>query len=239
MSDTDLATLLERGLAQQCAGQHKAAIQIFRQVLKRGGAAASVLCRLGDSYERLGDFERADAAYVEAIEREPDRSEAYLRAADLARRASAMAERAGQNPVALELRHGAFRYLVVLGVRLVARGAWADAEAAFRNAGALMPEDSAVSVDLGRAIAEQGRLDEGEALIRRGIALGPDQALPHVHLGRVLTRQGRTAAAAAAFQRALALDPGLAAATAGLAALGGTADGGDPAGQDDALPEPE
>ncbi len=220
MSDSDVPALLERGLAQQRAGQHKAAIQIFHLVLRRGGPAAAVLCRLGDSYEQLGDFEHADAAYVEAIERDPDGREAYLRGADLAQRASAMAERAGQIPVARELRQGAFRYLVTLGVRLVALGAWRDAEAAFRGARGLVPEDWAVHVDLGRAIAEQGRLDEGEALIRQGIALAPDQALPHVHLGQVLNRQGHADAAEAAFRQALALDPNLAAAAAGLDALG-------------------
>lgn len=97
----------------------------------------------------------------------------------------------------------------------------------------LVPGDWAVHVDLGRAIAEQGRLDEGEALIRQGIALGPDQALPHVHLGQVLNRRGHAGAAEAAFRQALALDPNLAAAAAGLDALGKGSGDTDPSGRTD------
>jgi tetratricopeptide (TPR) repeat protein len=220
VSDKDLGALLERGLAQQRAGQHKAAIQIFRQVLKRGGTAAPVLCRIGQSYEHLKAFAEADAAYLAAIERAPDHAEAYLRGADLARRASLLADQVGQEAAAHELRDGACRYLTALGTRLMARGAWADAERAFAHARALAPEDWAVHVDLGRAIAAQGRVREGEALIRRGVALGPDHAAAHLHLGELLQRQGEGAAAADAFRRALALDPGLAAAASGLAALG-------------------
>lgn len=220
MSDKDLGTLLERGLAQQRIGQHKAAIQIFRQVLKRGGPAAPVLCRIGESYEHLKAFAEADAAYRAAIEREPHHTEAYLRGADLARRASLLADKVGQGDAARELRDGAYRYLTALGNRHMARRAWADAESAFARARGLAPEDWAVHVDLGRAIAAQGRIHEGEALVRRGVALGPDQAVAHLHLGELLERRGLAAAAADAFRRALALDPGLTAAKAALDAMG-------------------
>jgi Tfp pilus assembly protein PilF len=72
--DAELARLFEQGLAQQRAGQHRAAIQIFHVVLKRGGASAAVHCHIAECYEQLRDPQRADSAYRAAIEIEPDAS---------------------------------------------------------------------------------------------------------------------------------------------------------------------
>lgn len=213
MSDGDLARLLERGIAQQRAGQHRAAIQILRQVLRRGGPSAALLLRLGKSYRQIGDAQRADEAYVEAIRVDPDCTEAYLRAAELARRAGALAAEAGQAGPARELRRGAFQYLVSLGYRLVQRAAWREAETAFRAALPLEPQDWAAHVDLGRCLYEQGRDEAAEAAIRAGLALAPaqarapDQALAHRQLALVLRRRGDDAEADAAERRAVALDP--------------------------------
>jgi Flp pilus assembly protein TadD len=219
MTAAELATLAARGLAQQRAGQIKAAIQIYRLVVKRGGGDGALLCRLGECYELLRDFAQADDAYCAAIERDPDQFQAYRRAADMALRGRAVALGVGQPAVAEELRHGAFRHVTSLGVRLVAHARWGEAEAAFRQALALDPADWATHVDLGRCRSEQGDLSGGEREIREGLRLAPDRALGHLHLGIVLRRLGRRAEAEAALRQALALDPNLASATAELARL--------------------
>jgi len=207
LNDDTVAALFERGIARQRAGQHAAAIELFQQALQRGGASAAVYCRLGESYERLRDLQRADDAYVAAIEREPEASEAYLRASDLARRSSELAARVGQAAAARELRHGACQYLSALGVKLVGRRAWMEAESVFRRARALQPGDWAVHVDLGQCLGQLMRHRAAEESIRQGIRLAPGKALAHYHLGLVLLRQGRASEAEAALRQAATLDP--------------------------------
>ena len=118
--------------------------------------------------------------------------------------------------VATQFRQGAYRYLCALGVRLVERRAWAEAEPIFREALALVPLDWAGQVDHGRCLYELGRLEESEAAIRRGLTLAHRKPLAHFHLGEVLRRRGALADAEAQFRQALALDPGLAAAQSQL-----------------------
>jgi tetratricopeptide (TPR) repeat protein len=219
-NDDDLGALARRGIAQQRAGQHKAAIQIYRVVLRRGGGDAALLCRLGECHEALGDFAAADDAYCDAIERDPDQAHAYLRAADMALRAREVALRVGQTGPAEEFRRSAFRHFTALGVRLVARARWLEAEQAFGRALALQPADGGSYVDLGRCRYEQGDLAGGEAAIREGLRLGPDRALAHFQLGVVLVRQDRRGEAEAALRQAVALDPVLAPAADELVRLG-------------------
>jgi Flp pilus assembly protein TadD len=215
----ELATLRASGLAQQRAGQYKAAIQIFEIVLRRGGGDAELLCRIGACYERSGDAARADDAYCRAIERDPDFAPAYHRAADLALRGRAEATRIGLGETAQALRQGAFRHLAVLGGRLLGRGAWREAETEIRRALDLSPDDWTARVNLGRALYEQGRAAEAEAELRRGLSLAPGQAPAHLALGLFLSRAGRSGEAEAALRQALALDPGVALASAELARL--------------------
>ena len=219
--DSDLRELYEKGLSQQRAGQAKAALQIYNVVLKRGGGDGALLMRCGECYEALGDFARADEAYGHAIARDPGLDAARRRAAALALRARDLALKVGETAAAEELRHGAVRYLAGLGERLVARGAFAEAEAAFREAARIAPEEGGVRVDLGRCLYEQGRFAAAENAIREGLRLAPETALGHFHLGVLLARQDRRAEAESALRRALELDPSLMPAQAELARLTG------------------
>ena len=73
MSDAaELARLFEQGLAQQRAGQHRAAIQIFHVVRRRGGASARLQCRLGESYEQIGDIAQGLLALLKLQQGNPD-----------------------------------------------------------------------------------------------------------------------------------------------------------------------
>lgn len=215
--DAELARLFEQGLAQHRAGQHRAAIQIFHVVLKRGGASAAVHCHIAECYEQLRDPQRADSAYRAAIEIEPDASEAYVKAAGLAQRASAFAARVGQAETARDLREGAFSYLNLLAGRLMIRGAWHDAENVSRRALTLAPANWAAHVDLGQCLYQTLRHRAAEAAIREGIRLAPTESMAHYHLGATLLRQGRASEAEAALRQALVLSPSLAPAKSALA----------------------
>jgi protein O-GlcNAc transferase len=218
MPPSDLAGLLERGIAQAWAGQHKAAIQIFRMVVKRGGGDAAVQFRLGQSFEAIGDLGRADEAYRAAIGRDPDLYPAYRRAADLALRGRALASRVGQGATAEQLRLGAYHYVALLGSRLMQRGAWEEAGAAFLEARALEPGDWTVHVRLGQCLYERRRFRAAEESIREAIRLAPGEVTAHYHLGVALLRSGRPVEAKAAWRHALTLDPSFAPAQAALAA---------------------
>jgi tetratricopeptide (TPR) repeat protein len=228
--EAELAALLVRGRAQQKSGRHRDAVRTFGKALLLDRNNAALLCDLGDCLARVGDALRADEAYAEAIRVAPDWFPAYRKAADLARRVSGEAARAGQSGAAEELRRGAFGYLCALGVRLVERRDWREAEAAFRDASVLVPQDGAARADLGRCLCELGRLAEGEAAIRAGLALSPGLAMAHVHLGEALRRQNRLDEAEAAQRRAIALDSRLAVAHARLADLRAAADQADAPG---------
>src|ERR1019366_1071544 len=95
---------------------------------------------------------RANDALVAAITLDPDHDEAYLRASNLALRTGDWAARQGQAGPAADLRRGAYEFLASLAVRRMQRGAWRDAEAAFRVVLPIAPEDWAVHVDLGRCL---------------------------------------------------------------------------------------
>ena len=217
MSDPEIAALVERGVAQQRAGQHKLALQFFQQALQRGGASVALWCRIGECWEQLKDFQRADGAYVAAIELDPTASEPYLKASELARRTSLLAARVGQAATARELSHAAYQYLYSLGARQVHRGEWHEAEAAFLKARAIEPANWSVHVDLGQCLYRTARHRAAEESIREGLRLAPRQAMAHYHLGIVLLRQGRPSEAEEPLRAAVTLDPALAQARTALA----------------------
>ena len=134
----------------------------------------------------------------------------------MALRARQVALRVGKADAAEELRQGAFGYLYALGVRLLERAAWAEAEAALRRASAVDPGNWAAHVDLGQCLYQTLRFRAAEEAIREGIRLAPGEAKAHYHLGMALFRNGRAGEAEAAFRRAVELDPAFAPAGSAL-----------------------
>jgi Flp pilus assembly protein TadD len=219
MAEADFPALVAHGLAQQRARNFKAALATYERARATGGGDAELLLHIGECLEALGDFAGADNAYCDAIARNPDLVAAYRRAIAMAERGRALALQVGQLGAAESLRQGAARHHAALGVRLVAKGGFRDAEAEFRAAATLAPEDWGAKVDLGRCLYEQGRLDAAEKSIRDGLGLAPQEPMAHLHLGLLFLRGGRKDEAKAALEQALALDPRLAAARAALAAI--------------------
>jgi lipoprotein NlpI len=82
-----------------------------------------------------------------------------------------------------------------------------DAEAAYRQAVALRPDDPEALLDLGRAVKAGGKLDEAEACYRRAIALKPDHPVAHNNLGNVLRALGRLEEATVSLRTAIHLRP--------------------------------
>ncbi len=109
--------------------------------------------------------------------------------------------------------------LTVRGWVLSKAGRKEEAEAAYRRALALQPDDPVVMNNLGAVLLDLGRADEAESQFRRALAIRPGYADAENNLGAALERRGRTEEAERAYRRATAADPGSATALNNLGAL--------------------
>jgi TolB-like protein len=82
-----------------------------------------------------------------------------------------------------------------------------EAEAEFRRALELAPQDASVTARFAGLLSRLGRLDEGVALIKRAIALEPLRHASHSSLAINLTALGRYDEAEAAVRKAIELQP--------------------------------
>jgi len=84
---------------------------------------------------------------------------------------------------------------------------FSGAEADFRRALELAPQDAAIIASYGWVMSQLGRLDEAVALAQRAIALEPLRYLPYANLALTLTALGRYDEAEAAVSKAIELQP--------------------------------
>lgn len=82
-----------------------------------------------------------------------------------------------------------------------------QAEAAYREALRLDPQDAELHYDLGGLLLDQGRPEEATACFRSALALAPGHPQVLLQLGNALSAQGRYADAAESLQAALRGDP--------------------------------
>ena len=182
------------------------AIAEFRRALERRPGDAALFFDLGECYRRAGDFGRAIQAFERAIALDPDRLDAYRRAADAALTQAAKSGSASK--AAGDLRKFAAMYLTALGQRQ-RQAAPADAETSLRDAVALDAKSAAAYYALGELLEATGRYTEAEKSLRRAVALDGKLAAAHVALGNALQSLGRYREMEAAYRRALAIDPSL------------------------------
>jgi len=163
----------------------------------------------------LEQLERGDAA-VEALRaltaRETHAAEAHIALADLLRRREAYVESAEAYGRAIEIVEAAGRADWTLfyqrGVAHERAGAWDAAEADFKRALTLSPDQPLVLNYLGYSWVEMGRnLDEAMAMIRTAVDMRPDDGYITDSLGWVHYRLGNFAEAVEWLEKAVALAP--------------------------------
>jgi predicted O-linked N-acetylglucosamine transferase (SPINDLY family) len=98
-------------------------------------------------------------------------------------------------------------------------GRLTEAEAAYRRAIALRPDEGDAIQMLGVLIAQSGRLEEGVEVIRKAIAASPARGDYHANLGYMLATSGRLEESVTEFREALSRMPP---SPEVLGALGGT-----------------
>jgi Flp pilus assembly protein TadD len=81
------------------------------------------------------------------------------------------------------------------------------AEAEFREAIRLQPDDAIHHSNLGNALSGQGKVSEAIAEYREAIRLRPDHADAHNNLGNALSGQGKVSEAIAEYREAIRLQP--------------------------------
>jgi protein O-GlcNAc transferase len=199
------AALNLRGALAGMRGDFAAAAALFRRVLERQPGNAKAAFNLGECCRRQGDVAGALAGYARAIESDPDMLDAYRHGALAATTEAALAAAAGEDGIARYARSRAANYLNALALKLEA-GDPATAEATYREAAALAPEDAVVLVNLGELLLALGRPKEAEAVLRQAIALAPSPEA-QTNLGVALAALGRGEAAIDAYRAALTLEP--------------------------------
>ncbi len=169
---------LGRAEALKQDGRVEAAIEVLRQLTESHAEVASVHVTLGDTLRRLERFDEAGKAYDEAI---------------------ALLEMPQVNhwPV-----------FFARGISHERTDEWSDAEADFRKALELRPDQPQVLNYLGYSFVEMRiNLDEALDMIERAVAAEPDSGYITDSLGWVLYRLGRYEEAVVHMERAVELMP--------------------------------
>lgn len=173
---------------------------------------------LGQCWEKLGELEKAIAAYRQAIKLNPDVEEIHLSLAemlqqqaklDLEQAALAYRRAIDLNPEKiesyqklLEIQPENSDYWFSLGKVLEKKGDVDSAVKAYRRACELKPEDAGNHQQLGELLVKLDRLEEAIASLSRAVELAPDSGHDAYLLGVALTRMGNEEDAIATFRRA-------------------------------------
>lgn len=206
-----------------------------REVLERLVAAeprVGVAQRLlGDTFERLGDTEKAARhiaraaalpAYnaapdpmLEALARESRSSVVLLKQANTADLVTNAAWREYLVRRALEFDPSSPDVVYEMGALMQQLKRPREALPYFERHLDMVSDDEQTLVQMGKCYSDLGRFAEAEATLRKAVALA-DDAVGEYNLGYVLEQVGRGAEAEQQYRRALALNPGLASAHTNL-----------------------
>lgn len=160
------------------AGKVDAAIEALQQLAKARPELPAIWSTLGDTLRRQERFKEAADAYDKAI--------------------STFAADQPNQWIVYYSR----------GITSERQKLWAPAEADFRKALALSPDQPQVLNYLGYGLLERGeKLDEAMQMIQRAVALRPDDGYIADSLGWALFRTGRFDEAAVQMEKAIALLP--------------------------------
>jgi tetratricopeptide (TPR) repeat protein len=180
------------GLNALKAGQHDAAVGLFRRALQQNGQNAEYLCNLGTALSYQGRFDEAIIAYRQAIGIRPSLTQPGLTQLGLAQ--------AHSN----------------LGNALREQGRFDEAVVALRESIRIEPNSAEAQGNLGAVLCEQGKLEEAIAALRQTIRIKPHLAEGYSNLGIALRNAGKLDEAVAAFHQAIRIRPDLAEAHSNL-----------------------
>ena len=174
---------------------------------------ADVQIAMGHSLEKQGGLEEARTAYLEALNQDPERADAYERLAVVSYRLGKSdegeewcqkAQRGGKSTADLHCNQGYSQYL---------RGHWDEAEKSLLWALVHDSGHRCAHNNLGLVLAQMGRNEAALAEFRKASC---SEVEAYTNLGFALTLKGDWSAAQAQYGKALAADPSFAQAKEGL-----------------------
>lgn len=178
--------------------------------------SADVEIALGRSLEEAGNLTDAEAAYRNALSKDPKRADAEQRLAILADERGDQAEAERRFARALKLDPKNPEILCDRGYNLYLQRRWAEAEATLRQALAVDPRHARSHSNLALILAQRG---DDDAALAEFIKAGCDPADARSNLALTQAMRGRLDDARKTYAEALAAKPELAAARDGLRAV--------------------
>lgn len=211
LSGTHVEARLRSGTILDHMGRYDLAIATFEEVSEDHPAYRVAALGQAQAMRKAGDADDA-AALLKALCARFETPEIVTTLGDVLRQLGDYAEARDAYSLALELKgsDAPTRWFVhyTRGITHEKLGQWDLAEADFRAALALEPDQPQVLNYLGYALAEQNiKLDESLSLLRRAVAASPDNGHILDSLGWVLYRLGNHAEAVEHLERAAELDP--------------------------------
>jgi tetratricopeptide (TPR) repeat protein len=205
-----LALVAYAGLTMRRNLDWKDGVTLYEATLRHAPGSARALINLGEAYQRLGQLDRAEAAYRRALAVDPGAWTSHNNLGSLYADQGRpdLAEQEYRRGLALAPGTGAAHNN--LGNLYRAQRRPVEAIGEFQRALALNPSDAAAHNNLGLALLDVGRPDDAKAEFEAAIRINPDYAAAHSNLGNHYFRRGQLAEAAAEYRAAIRLDPGFA-----------------------------
>lgn len=201
------------------AGKYAEATQVFERYTSEKPNNPWGHFMLGLSESKVGDTEKAEKAFDEALRIDPDHMKSLLNLSrmliDKGRYDEAIVNltHAGDiNPTSAEVHR-------LLGRTYIGQHKTDDAIDSYRRAIALDSTDAWSMNNLGLILIQKGRSFEATPLLAKAVELQKNVPTFHNNLGMALEQTARFKAAASEYKEALAADPGNAKAKSNLARI--------------------
>lgn len=199
-------------LAQQQhqAGNLRAAVDLYRQVLRQNPNHAAALGSLGLAVHQLGDAQQAVKLLSRSLEIDPKSAIEYGNLGEVYRSLGRYAEANESYRRATELMPGEATFHNNLGTSFRELQQPHKAVPSLRRAIELRPDYLRAYYNLADSYMDMNRTAEAAAALREAIDARPDVAESYTRLGVVLNAAGDAPGAIRMHEKAIAMNPGLA-----------------------------
>jgi predicted O-linked N-acetylglucosamine transferase (SPINDLY family) len=164
---------------------------------------AADLLAVGWGFHQAGDLPRAERAYRQLIQQEPDNVRGWCWLGALLQSRGDLAAAAHSLDQALRLHPSFAEALHHRGMVHVRTGQFAEATAKFREALRIEPANVEIQTNLALILAHQGQPAEAAVLLQAVLASRPDYARAQSNLPRILAQQAFSEGSAALEQKQL------------------------------------
>lgn len=173
MAANALTTIPSHGLSDTAKARLKKALSEYNAALMINADHPSTHLNFGNLFLNTGDFEKAEASYLEAIELEPGLVAPYINLADLYRRQNRDAEGEELLLRALETYPDLAALHYALGLLKVRQKQEEEALHHLKEAARLDPDDPHYSYVLAIGLNSQGQVGEAISTLEKALELHP------------------------------------------------------------------